>query len=122
MKATLINLTPHDIKLYLPGDAINQVCFQVSEYTARCEEVISSCTQLETDPCGDAGFYVEAPLVTRSLSTTAGLPGPRDGTMYIVALPVQQANPDRQDLVTPYPLVRDERGYIIGCSGFARLG
>lgn len=49
-----------------------------------------------------------------------GLPPKGHGVLYIVSRAVAAAV-DRDDVVVPYPLVRDETGRIIGAAGLARI-
>ncbi|ASW55505.1 hypothetical protein [Plantactinospora sp. KBS50] len=54
-----------------------------------------------------------SPLVT-------GLPERRPGVLLIVARPVAEARPDRDDLVYPHDTVRDAAGVIVGCRSLGR--
>ncbi len=49
-----------------------------------------------------------------------GLPKQADGTYYIVSQMVKSACPERDDLLVPADVVRDDNGNIIGCRGFNR--
>ena len=44
-------------------------------------------------------------------------------TLYIVPLPVIQAATEDQRLrmIYPYPLLRNDKGQVIGCAGFGRI-
>jgi len=44
-----------------------------------------------------------------------GLPGPEDGTLYIVSALVRLALPERKDLVSPGECVRDSQGRVVSC-------
>lgn len=48
-----------------------------------------------------------------------GLPEPEPNTLYIVSRLVKQQIPDRHDCVVPDNIVRDDKGEIRGCLGFA---
>lgn len=117
--ATLVNLTPHAVRLALPTHAIREEIFE-SRGVARAEEVVSDHGILATDPLGDGGYYQHVPLVRRGFGAVTGLPSPQPGLMFIVSQVVLDACPDRDDLVTPYPVTRDSHGRVTGCLGFAR--
>ena len=100
----LVNMTPHPI--HIIGDN-NQV--------------------LVTIPKGDrlirlkaktikAGFTINDIPVTRTeYSEPVGLPEYSFGTFYIVSQLVKSALPERDDLLVPADVVRDNEGNIIGC-------
>ncbi len=48
-----------------------------------------------------------------------GLPEPRDGVTYVVALPPAILATDRDDLLVCGPPVRDNQGRMIGCKGLS---
>lgn len=117
--ATLVNLTPHDIHLHVHGQVNTFPKFpNVTE--ARASELTSEPEILSTDPFGDGGFYVHVPMVNRAFGEVTGLPPKRPDIMYIVSQVVLDCCPDRDDLVTPYPVIRDIEGRVTGCTGFAR--
>ena len=49
-----------------------------------------------------------------------GLPKPIDGTWFIVSQLVKSACPDRDDLLVPAEVARNETGAIIGCRSLGR--
>jgi len=76
---------------------------------------------LDDEPV-DQGDILNVPLVKKSFKGTTKLPPKREGVYYIVSLPVALAfKGERDDFIIPDDLVRDEKGFIVGCRAFARL-
>ena len=50
------------------------------------------------------------------------LPDKADGIFYIVSGLVASALPDRDDLLIPHDLIRDDQGRVIGCKGLRVSG
>jgi hypothetical protein len=98
----IINLTPHTLNL--PGMTI------ASSGVARCATVSVSAGSVE-----DMGVVV--PLYRTTYGEVVGLPGPVEGTLYVVSALVRSAVPNRTDVASPGELVRDSSGVVIGCSG-----
>lgn len=110
---TLVNLTPHVVHL------------------------IGESGTVELAPAGPAARIVLAPdlgdgsvrvgpllvPLKRTAATTevTGLPEPRPGVLLIVARPVAEALPHRDDLLYPHDTVRDASGVVIGCRSLARI-
>jgi hypothetical protein len=97
----IVNLTPHAVNI-IGGETY------ASSGVARVSEV-------ETQ-VGEAGGI---PLFSKKFGEVVGLPEPQQDTMLIVSMMVKAAAPHRSDLLVPTKLVRDEKGNIIGCQGFA---
>lgn len=57
---------------------------------------------------------------TAATGVVTGLPEPRPGVMLIVARPVAEALPERDDLVYPHETVRNADGVVVGCRSLAR--
>ena len=57
----------------------------------------------------------------KSFNEVEGLPEPQENTIYIVSALVAGAAKDRDDLVIPNDIVRDDKGNIIGCKNLARI-
>lgn len=57
---------------------------------------------------------------TAASEVVTGVPDPRPGVLLIVARPVAEALPHRDDLVYPHDTVRDADGVIVGCRSLAR--
>lgn len=60
------------------------------------------------------------PVTETIFGETTDLPEKVEGTFLIVSRLVMAANLDRNDLLVPNQLVRDENGNIIGCRSLAR--
>lgn len=64
---------------------------------------------------------VPVPLLrTTATASVADLPAPEPGTLLVVARPVAEALPERDDLAYPHRSVRDDRGAVIGCRALGR--
>ncbi|MAG65405.1 MAG: hypothetical protein CMK74_05970 [Pseudomonadales bacterium] len=59
---------------------------------------------------------------TETMSDVEGLPSPIKDVLFVVSQIVAGACLDREDLVYPGPLIRDEDGRPIGCAGLSRKG
>jgi hypothetical protein len=117
MSTFVINYTPHTVTLLRANDSAEMV-FE-SRGTARCAESLERIDPLDWDPFGDGGMLCHLPRVRRSFGEVSGLPAPQAGVAYIVSQLVQDALPDRTDLMVPAEVVRDESGRIVGCKSFA---
>ena len=106
----LKNYTPHTINLL---DEDNKELFSIPPEgeVPRVEE--------KSEKIGSVGAEV-APLYKVELGQVKNLPEPEEGVVLIVSKMVARAS-NRDDLIVPYNLVRDEEGRIIGCRGFARV-
>src|SRR5690606_25377330 len=107
----LVNLTPHEIRLLTQqpeGLFFIPPSRQVARVAVRRE---------------DAGYIdaggVPIPLARTRYGEIEGLPDPQPGTLYIVSSLVAAAARDRDDLLVPDDLVRDDEGRIIGARGLA---
>nr|DAV87893.1 MAG TPA: hypothetical protein [Caudoviricetes sp.] len=60
-------------------------------------------------------------IYQRSFGEVEGLPPEEEGKYYIVSSLVVSAAKDRNDLLVPGPLVRNDQGQVIGCKGLARV-
>lgn len=99
---TFINLTPHDITLVAnDGDTL------VIKKSGDIARLSSQNIVVDT--------WDNIPLVRTTFGDTTGLPDKKHNTFFIVSALVRQANSDRDDLVSPGDLVRDDGGNVIGC-------
>ena len=95
------NLTPHPvIIIQQDGDKIE----------IQSEGVVR--LKVEIKP---AGTIAGIPLVENIFGQPEGLPEPKAGTWLIVSQIVKSALPDRNDLLVPAEVMRDNSGNIIGC-------
>lgn len=107
MTTKLRNLTPHSVTLHRTDGSVETI--QPEGLVPRAE--------METVQTGTlAGVPVR---ITRP-SRVVDLPPPEEGTMLIVSRVVASAAPDRDDLVFPDELVRDDQGRVVGCRAFGR--
>ena len=103
----IINLTPHSVNIVC--DNGNVITYNPSGTVARCSQ--------NTIKIGDVNGI---PLTQTSFGDVVDLPLPQKDTIFIVSRLVINACPDRDDLVVPNDIVRDDHGNIIGCKSFAR--
>jgi len=99
----IINLTPHPINLIGWGEIQPQGLARVSSEVAPVAEING------------------IPITYKWLGEVTGLPPRTCGVRYIVSLMVAQALPDRDDLLVPGEVVRDDIGRVIGCQSLATL-
>ena len=103
-----ISLLPHAVSVLLAtGETMT---IEPSGTIARCE-------QQEETLC-----EIDGVTITRQvLGGVTGLPPRQEGIRFIVSRLVASAAPGREDLLIPGPLVRDEKGVVIGCRGLSVL-
>ena len=110
----IINITPHDVTVMNPEDCYNIVhTFPASGTVVRVSydmDVIDTC--------------LNVPIQATRYDVPEGLPPERPGTMYITSIMVvnclRALGIIRTDLLTPFGLLRDASGQVVGCSGLAR--
>jgi hypothetical protein len=117
MSYVLLNYTPHSIHLHA-GPGVQTV---ESLGEARAAEISTLESEIPTDPFGDGGMCVHVPIAHKRYGDVTGLPAPRPDHLYIVSTLIQQACPERADLVSPDGVIRDASGRVTGCTGFYRL-
>ena len=103
----IINLTPHSVSIVNPEGKIIKV-FEVSGQIARC----SQSTKI-------VGNIDGIPLTQSVFGEVGDLPPQEKNTLFIVSRLVLNACKDRNDLLVPNELVRDEQGNIVGCQSLA---
>lgn len=108
--AKLQNGTPHAVKLV--DDAGNVVFELPAGEVIRCETNI-----VEREPLTVDG--VTLPTVETTFGDS-NLPPFVDGTFWVVSMVVKAAHPNRQDLLVPADLVRNDEGMVVGCRAFGR--
>jgi len=107
-KIEIINKTPHEVVLVEETGEVIQT-FPKSENPIRLLE--------ETDRIGTIeGIPLSKTKMTAVKNT---LPEEQEGIFYIVSRAVQEAYPNRKDLLIPNESVRDESGRIVGCKSLA---
>lgn len=121
----LVNLTPHVINIVLPSGAVCDV--PVSGQVARCSQTETHLFDLQLSwfdlqLAGVSPFaWVEIPVTGQQFGEVVDLPAPQADTFYIVSRLVASACPDRDDLLVPGPLVRNDEGQPVGCRGLSRV-
>lgn len=120
----IINCTPHVVDVYgpdapgtIPEGAEVAVVLSIppSGMVARIDERLLDGFNLAPRAGAEA---VEVLRV--EYGHVIGLPDVKPKAWYVVSLPVALAVPARPDLLVPYRQVRNARGTVIGCRGFAR--
>lgn len=102
----IFNYTPHDVVVMNQEKEVLQTFPSVS--VARC-----TTKQMES------GDILGIPVVKQEYGEVEGLPEEKEGVYYIVSFLVQDALPNRKDLIVPANLVRDDKGIILGCTAFS---
>lgn len=98
-----INLTPHDINIDTDNGIVTIPC---SGKVARCKTI----SVLDSRIDGIA-------LYATRFGDVFDLPPMTENVLYIVSAMVKQKESNRNDLLSPGELVRDEKGNVIGCKG-----
>lgn len=109
----IINCTPHDVNLILENG--ETVVFPRSGIIPRLRETQE---KLETISAPNGA---EIDIMQKKYLDPEGLPEPQENTIFIVSALVAGAVKNRDDLVIPNDIVRDEAGRIIGCKNLARI-
>lgn len=104
-----VNLTPHVVMVLGEfGELLAGI--QATGEVARVE--------VKHSPTGECLRGV--PLLVQETGEVVGLPDPEPGVWYVVSALVRLAVPERDDVLSPGPLVRDEHGRPTGCRGLVR--
>lgn len=104
----LMNFTPHKQLTYLPDGGEPVVLLQ--QGNVRLVEEYS-----------DGGLLPNGlPVAWLRYGEPSGLPEPRNGLVYVVSQLVVNACPERDDLVFPAGLLRNDAGDIVGFRFLAR--
>jgi hypothetical protein len=99
MENTLINLTAHTINI-LDSEGNEIVAVPPSGTIARCENLSEHQSDIVVNG-------KKIPLNVKMFGKTENLPEYKRFTLYIVSFIVQQANPDRRDLIVVDEVVRE---------------
>lgn len=103
---TIINYTPHEV---------HEVNSDI-KYPAMDKEQAARVT-MKTSSTGKVNG-IET-FASKALPTI-NLPEPKEGTLFIVSALVLAQHPNRDDLLAPGIVQRDNKGRVISCSGFRR--
>lgn len=102
------NLTHHPVVIYKNGSV-----FRIIEP----EGPVPRCNEERVQ----VGEIDEIPFTNTRFGIVQDLPEKKEGVFLIVSPIVANALPERDDLLVPDNLVRDEQGNIIGCRALARV-
>ena len=105
---TIINVTPHDLAIVDGAGVVRS--FPRSGIVAR----VATKDVVVDDIDG-------IPVVATEFGDPVDVPAPAPDTFYVVSRMVASACPGRSDLLVPGPLVRDDKGVVIGARGFGRV-
>jgi len=100
--STIINMTPHDVMLCNKDGKVTKT------FPSAGVIRLSMTTEQVTIVDG-------VPLSHTSFGRPEGLPEEKTGIYYIVSQLVLSACKDRNDLLVPAEMVRDNKGRIVGC-------
>jgi hypothetical protein len=109
----VLNLTPHPIRLVGDGAVV--------ELAASGPPARVVLLPDRADGQVRIGCLVIPLKRTAASAEVTGLPEERPGILIIVARPVAEALPRRDDLVYPHDTVRDTVGAVVGCRSLARV-
>ena len=104
---TLVNATPHTLNIVQSDGTILEL--GASGICPRCSssEIVDQAIGL-------------IQVTRQTLGHVQGLPDPIPGTYFIVSRLVASAT-NRDDLLVPGSLIRDDQGKVVGCKGLSRL-
>ena len=127
----IINCTPHDIVFIVKNHiddefyAIEKFIIEKSGIIPRLiesqEKVDTFKTEVIREYENEKGWNLYIDIMKKSFNEVEGLPEPQENTYYIVSALVAGACKNRDDLVVPNDIVRDEKGNIIGCRSLAKI-
>jgi hypothetical protein len=107
----ILNLCPHNIDMLVGEVEVSLAPVGL----ARCTE------QRHSLGYAISATGVRIPLMSCSYGAVTGLPEPKPGRVYVVSHLVAKRCPERNDLVVPDQLVRDDYGVIIAARALSVL-
>lgn len=107
----LVNCTPHDVNLITKS---GNITFPRSGIIPRLTEVQNKINSINSNG-------IEIDIMEKSFLKPEGLPEPKENTIFIVSALVAGAAKDRDDLVIPNDIIRDDKGNIVGCKNLAKI-
>lgn len=123
----IINCTPHDVDIYTPsGCYMRDGCLYLRDDEEKFPKPFRTFPAAKEPtrvtfvqkPAGMADGTLVYRWVPHGFT---GLPDAKPGTYYIVSKILAQVCPEREDLIFPGTLVRNESGYVVGCIDFSRV-
>lgn len=117
----IVNLCPHAIDLLL--DDGRQVVIRPAGRPARVLVSRAPVEECKLEPVGSDGGQapVTVPVSISRYGEVVDLPSPSPEVCYVVSYPVAHACPQRDDLLIPDDLVRNERGVVVACRSLTRI-
>lgn len=112
MNVRFVNMTPHAVN-WIDQSGVSWV-FPPSGEVARIAATTERCGTLNV-----TNFDVRVPL-SSTVFGESNVPDPEEGVTLIVSRMVVAAHPEREDLVFPNEIVRNEAGQVVGCRSFSR--
>ena len=110
----IINLTPHAINVVDKETKKILITFPKSENPARLPAKTVVLDKMKVE-----GIVIPISTTEFNYEEATNLPKYIIGMFYIVSRMILSAFPDRNDLLVPNELVRDDAGNIIGCASLA---
>jgi len=107
----VVNCTPHDVNLITENGSIT---FPRSGIIPRLTEQQNKINSVIVNG-------IEIDIMSKSFLEPEGLPEPKENTIFIVSALVAGAVKNRDDLVIPNDIIRDDKGNIIGCRNLAKI-
>ncbi len=121
-----VNLCPHAVDIVDEGNLV--LTIPPSGEVARCEQKDEFCFCInnvnntrETDSdkahievTATGRPIIKVPVFKTTYGKITGLPDPEVGKVFIVSRIVKLACPERDDVLTPNGIIRDDEGRIIG--------
>jgi len=107
----VVNCTPHDVNLITENGSIT---FPRSGIIPRLTEQQNKINSVNNNG-------IEIDIMSKSFLEPEGLPEPKENTIFIVSALVAGAVKNRDDLVIPNDIIRDDKGNIIGCRNLAKI-
>lgn len=109
MTTNFINLTPHDIHIYVKDGDVR------TEFL-RTVKPDGTVARVETTTW-KVGVMDGVPMFKSKTGGVIGLPNPVPGTVWIVSTMVREAVKGRMDVASPGELIRNGKGEVVGCNG-----
>ena len=108
----VVNCTPHDVNLVTESG--ENITFERSGIIPRLTEQQQKISSVNSEG-------IEIDIMKKAFLEPEGLPEPQENTIFIVSALVAGACKNRDDLVIPNDIVRDETGRIVGCKNLAKI-
>lgn len=116
---TIVNLTPHAIRIYRPDtpDRIDDV----AEGLLHLIPASGTVARLATIDLGTWYTIDGIPIEGVEYGHAHDLPPKQDGVHYVVSLALALGQQGRDDLLVPYSEIRNGDGTVVGCRVLAQV-